>query len=970
MSRLIGLRADTRWSRSALPWLAGAWLASLVLTGCPWPAGPGRSAPSSRPQPADDEPADDEPGESDLGAAPLQPRPINAELDDELTVPDGTPDQLARFIEQLSQMTPQGATSEAIGADIERIMLARLVAAEKILSQRPEPEFEEIAVETKLDSLRALAIVGDAAYRVEFQQFISGLLKSSDPERVLLGRCGQFQLRVDQLANGELDNPQAVLDDLKKLVALQGAGTSVFIAGRQAAVVLQQTGMQTQAVEMLRIVGHAFQDHPDSGLADEAAALLEQAELFDFQTRLAAMLSGEPGALPQLLASVRRLLAKRPPSEVALEMSSRAAQMLEYSGHAAQASQVYAAMQEAIQDLSDPTVAGQVGRTVEMASRRMQLVGKPLQIDGMLADGSPLDWSSYAGKVVLVDFWATWCGPCLREIPNIQENYARYREKGFEVLGVNLDENRADVQQFFENEGLPWPTVFSDDPNANGFENPNAVRCGVEAIPFLVLVGADGKVAALHVRGPQLGAKLAELLGPADPRPDQPAADEPAPNDLPADEPPPEEGALPDVPLLQGHRAPPAGGAIARAGVTRREMAGASALGTIEVAGPQATVPAVPVCGNSAPDDDHDADRDATADDDEPAEEAFSNPYEPSAEMTPRELVEFLLEMQDKPSSIQHREGFSQGVIAAADRVLAADVQVKWKTIALLARFHYVHRDASLGDEAAQKELGRMTEQWADDARPEVQEEVRFLRLEQRSLDSRRLSPDEIAQLVEEVVQFLEDRPPGERHLRLASSAVEAINRLDDGEQRETWFRRLGEPLAKSTSRPVARYGKRLARGAPVRLEQLVGKELMIEGATVDGTALDWASYRGKVVLVDFWATWCGPCLEAMPQLEQLRARYTEQGFEIVGISLDEDLDALASYLEENPVAWTILAGPTNQQLAERCGVRGIPALVLVDSQRRVVAVGHSVAEMERQVQQMLAPADDDRPEDESPDSP
>jgi thiol-disulfide isomerase/thioredoxin len=119
----------------------------------------------------------------------------------------------------------------------------------------------------------------------------------------------------------------------------------------------------------------------------------------------------------------------------------------------------------------------------------------------------------------LVDFWATWCGPCLDEIPNIKKVYDQYKDKGFEVIGYNLDENQEDLQRFFAVQQLPWPTIVSADSEQAGFESPLAVACGVQSIPFLVLLDAEGKVVALHVQGEKLAEKLAELLGPANAAP-------------------------------------------------------------------------------------------------------------------------------------------------------------------------------------------------------------------------------------------------------------------------------------------------------------------------------------------------------------------------------------------------------------------------------------------------------------------
>jgi thiol-disulfide isomerase/thioredoxin len=109
--------------------------------------------------------------------------------------------------------------------------------------------------------------------------------------------------------------------------------------------------------------------------------------------------------------------------------------------------------------------------------------------------------------VVLLDFWATWCGPCLEELPNIRKNYEAYKSKGFEVIGVNLDQDPQALSEFLTSQQLPWINIRG---------NEMAERCGVDTIPFVVLLDQNGVVADLHVRGQVLGEKLAKLLGPPD----------------------------------------------------------------------------------------------------------------------------------------------------------------------------------------------------------------------------------------------------------------------------------------------------------------------------------------------------------------------------------------------------------------------------------------------------------------------
>lgn len=161
----------------------------------------------------------------------------------------------------------------------------------------------------------------------------------------------------------------------------------------------------------------------------------------------------------------------------------------------------------------NPDVAAMAAR-FEGLARRLGSVGKPIELEGKFVDGEPLDWKEYQGKVVLVDFWATWCGPCRAEFPNVLKAYEAYHDRGFTVLGVSLDSDRAALEKYLEQNKLPWKILF-DDKAATGFATPLAVRYGVNGIPCMLLVGKDGKVAALQARGPALHEQLAKLLGPA-----------------------------------------------------------------------------------------------------------------------------------------------------------------------------------------------------------------------------------------------------------------------------------------------------------------------------------------------------------------------------------------------------------------------------------------------------------------------
>lgn len=124
-------------------------------------------------------------------------------------------------------------------------------------------------------------------------------------------------------------------------------------------------------------------------------------------------------------------------------------------------------------------------------------------------EGNPRSLSSLKGKVVLVDFWASWCGPCRKENPNVVKAYTKYHDKGFEVFSVSLDKDRESWLKAIAADKLSWPNHVSD---LKYWKSAGAAVYGVSSIPFAVLIDKEGKIVAKKLRGDALENKLEELL--------------------------------------------------------------------------------------------------------------------------------------------------------------------------------------------------------------------------------------------------------------------------------------------------------------------------------------------------------------------------------------------------------------------------------------------------------------------------
>jgi peroxiredoxin len=144
-----------------------------------------------------------------------------------------------------------------------------------------------------------------------------------------------------------------------------------------------------------------------------------------------------------------------------------------------------------------------------LETMRKLKIGAPA-IDFKTTDinGKDIGLADFKGKVVLIDFWATWCAPCRAEMPNVKKVYADFHAKGFEIIGISMDNSRSALDGYLEEQKMTWPQIY----DGKGWQAELGQLYAVSSIPATFLIDREGKIRYKNLRGDELGEAVARLL--------------------------------------------------------------------------------------------------------------------------------------------------------------------------------------------------------------------------------------------------------------------------------------------------------------------------------------------------------------------------------------------------------------------------------------------------------------------------
>ena len=279
---------------------------------------------------------------------------------------------------------------------------------------------------------------------------------------------------------------------------MNAAGQELAGLASSPSVILDADTRKALAPKMIPLLKRMLADVQEIGKLNPDAQPQVTQTANQFQMTLALL--GDSGSLDTLKASSN---SKTPAEATQAKCSLLLVRWIQANKNAALQSSILspatpALKQQALKILTDDVKDPRAAQMVQGSATRSSLENTPLTLAGPLVDGKPFTTADWKGKVILVDFWASWCQPCRAELPRVAQAYSQFHDKGLEVVGVSCDKSASDLQSFLaDNKDVAWPQMF--DASQPGW-HPLATQFGINSIPTMFLIDRKGIVRTVDAR--------------------------------------------------------------------------------------------------------------------------------------------------------------------------------------------------------------------------------------------------------------------------------------------------------------------------------------------------------------------------------------------------------------------------------------------------------------------------------------
>jgi peroxiredoxin len=333
------------------------------------------------------------------------------------------------------------------------------------------------------------AVTGDAGGDAKLQEAMVKLEKL-DKELLTASQAQQAKLNGDRA-------------DLVETIAAMNTGENRDLWYRQLADTISaaaQTGSFPDGVDRLKTLYEKLAKNPSD---TELAAFVEFRYLTADYGYNISRPGGEEFAAVQKkwLDGLQKFVGDHPKSADTPEAMLQLGIAQEFAGNEEEAKKWYA---QIVTNFSDSAAA----KKATGAKNRLESVGKVLNLSGKSVTGQAINLASLRGKVVVLQYWATWSQPCVNDLASLRELYAKYGKEGLVIVGISLDNQQADLTNFLKSNKVPWPQMYE----AGGLDSPLANALGILTLPSMLLIDKQGKVVNRAITAGELDKEVGALL--------------------------------------------------------------------------------------------------------------------------------------------------------------------------------------------------------------------------------------------------------------------------------------------------------------------------------------------------------------------------------------------------------------------------------------------------------------------------